>query len=165
VLLVSGGVSAGVKDLAPGIFVELGVEERFHQVRMKPGKPLWFGVRGTEGGRTLVFGLPGNPVSTFVSFKLFVEPALSALAGATFAPVAARRGVVGVAISHRGKRPTYQPCRVVREEASTGRAVVEALDWKGSADLATLARADCLAALPEGDYTLDPGEDVAIIAL
>ena len=57
---------------------ELGVEERFWGVRLKPGKPTWFGVRG----RTLVFGLPGNPVSAMVTFHLFARPALRALAGA-----------------------------------------------------------------------------------
>jgi molybdopterin molybdotransferase len=132
---------------------------------MKPGKPLWFGVREAEGRGTLVFGLPGNPVSTFVSFKLFVEPALATLGGALFGPVSTRRATLGAKFTHRGKRPTYQPCRVVREEASTGRAVVEPLDWKGSADLATLARAECLAVLPEGDYELATGDEVAIIAL
>jgi molybdopterin molybdotransferase len=207
VLLVSGGVSAGVKDLAPGIFVELGVEERFHQVRVKPGKPLWFGVSSLPSGATgvppvsggaelasllragsaapmsgestggtpvahspamppkLVFGLPGNPVSTFVSFKLFVEPALAALAGAEFAPPATRRAVLAAGVSHRGKRPTYQPCRVVGEDARTGRSIVEALDWKGSADLATLTRSDCLAALPEGDYERAAGDDVDVLPL
>ncbi len=165
VLLVSGGVSAGVKDLAPGIFAELGVEEVFHQVRVKPGKPLWFGVREADGCRTLIFGLPGNPVSTFVSFKLFVEPALAVLAGAPFAPPATRRAVLATKIVHRGKRPTYQPCRVIREDASTGRPVVEALDWKGSADLATLTRSDCLAALAEGDYELAAGTEVDALPL
>lgn len=196
VLLVSGGVSAGVKDLAPGVFVELGVEQRFHQVRMKPGKPLWFGVLERSGPsatgaspvlhasgsstplltgetpvahgenlRTLVFGLPGNPVSTFVSSKLFVEPALATLAGAAFGPVPTRRATLGTKFTHRGKRPTYQPCRIVREKASAGRSVIEPLDWKGSADLATLARADCLAVLPEGDYELAAGDEVAVVLL
>lgn len=193
VLLVSGGVSAGVKDLAPGIFVELGVQELFHQVCVKPGKPLWFGVSPPPSatgvppvsiekespthfstGDTpaahnstpkLVFGLPGNPVSTFVSFKLFVEPALATLAGAEFAPPATQSAVLATKISHRGKRPTYQPCRVVREDVATGRSVVEALDWKGSADLATLTRSDCLAALPEGDYELAAGDGVDVLPL
>ena len=113
----------------------------------------------------LVFGLPGNPVSTFVSFKLFVEPALAALAGAEFAAPATRRAVLASTFKHRGKRPTYQPCRVVGEDASTGRSVVETLDWKGSADLATLTRSECLAALPEGDYELTAGDVVDVLPL
>jgi molybdopterin molybdotransferase len=165
VLLVSGGVSAGVKDLVPGALAELDVDEVFHQVKVKPGKPLLFGVR-TDGERqTLVFGLPGNPVSTFVSFKLFVEPALAALAGGAFAPPRTQSATLTAPFKHRGGRPTYQPCRTRSEEASTGLAVVEPLDWKGSADIATLTRANCLAALPAGDYELRAGDAVDVIPL
>jgi molybdopterin molybdotransferase len=77
VLVTSGGVSVGPHDLVRRIAAELGVEEVFWGVSVKPGKPLAFGVRG----RTLVFGLPGNPVSSLVSSVLFVLPALRALQG------------------------------------------------------------------------------------
>lgn len=165
VLLISGGVSAGVKDLVPGVLTELGVEQQFHQVRVKPGKPLWFGVREEAGRRVLVFGLPGNPVSTMASFKLFVEPALAVLAGSPYATPATTPARVVEAYSHRGKRPTYHPCRTVRGAAHDGARVVELLDWKGSADLATLTRADGLAALPAGDYELAAGAAVDVISL
>src|ERR671936_1963686 len=75
VLVTSGGVSVGPHDLVRGLLRELGVREVFWGVAVKPGKPVSFGVRG----RTLVFGLPGNPVSTLVGFKLFGRPALHAL--------------------------------------------------------------------------------------
>ncbi|HMP07957.1 MAG TPA: molybdopterin-binding protein, partial [Lacipirellulaceae bacterium] len=165
VLLVSGGVSAGVKDLAPGIFVDLGVSQEFHQVRIKPGKPLWFGVYEAAGRRALVFGLPGNPVSTLVSFKLFVEPALATLGGAPFVPPVVAPAVLAAPVQHRGKRPTYLPCRVTAVDAETGLRAIEGLDWKGSADLATLARADGLAALAEGDYELPAGTAVSMLPL
>lgn len=164
VLLVSGGVSAGVKDLVPGILAELGVEEQFHQVRIKPGKPLYFGVRYAEGRRTLVFGLPGNPVSTFVSFQLFVLPALRALAGAPFESTATQQAVLAMPFEHRGKRPTYHPCRQSAPDAA-GVLQMEPLNWRGSSDLATLTRATHLAAFPAGDYQLVPGDDVKVIAL
>lgn len=164
VLLVSGGVSAGVKDLVPGILAELGVEEQFHQVRVKPGKPLFFGIRRAEGRQTLVFGLPGNPVSTFVSFQLFVLPALRALAGAPFEPIATHHAKLAMPFEHRGKRPTYHPCRQSAPDAA-GVLHVEPLDWRGSSDLATLTRATHLAAFPAGDYQLVPGDDVRVIAL
>jgi molybdopterin molybdotransferase len=189
VLLISGGVSAGVKDLVPGTLTELSVEEHFHQVRVKPGKPLWFGVsescatgvspaslgvddppRFSTGDtpvahakRTLVFGLPGNPVSTMVSFKLFVEPALAALSGAEFRAPATQRGVLAAKFKHRGGRPTYHPCRRIANER--GEQKITPLDWQGSADLATLTRADCLAAFPAGDYELGAGDQVEWIAL
>ncbi len=85
VLIVSGGVSAGTKDLVPATLVDLGVEPVFHKVNVKPGKPLWFGVGPSRGDKPgiLVFGLPGNPVSGVVCFLLFVRPALEALAGQT----------------------------------------------------------------------------------
>jgi molybdopterin molybdotransferase len=162
-LLISGGVSAGVKDLVPGVLAELGVAEQFHQVRVKPGKPLWFGVREDGQRRFLAFGLPGNPVSTLVSFRLFVMPALRALAGAPFAPPATEPAILSNPLEHRGNRPTYFPCRRVGKEGGVAR--VEPLDWKGSADLATLTHADCLAALPAGDYRLDIGADVEVLTL
>ncbi|MCC6491890.1 MAG: molybdopterin molybdotransferase MoeA [Pirellulales bacterium] len=199
VLLVSGGVSAGVKDLVPGILAELGVDEQFHQVRIKPGKPLWFGtLRGRDAFATgepaadrngfqsqknpdplpasqqhpdaslgpfppqLVFGLPGNPVSTLVSFRLFVLGALRALAGQPYAPPGVRRATLVNPFTHRGQRPTYHPCR---SSPQAGEIAVELLDWKGSADLATLTRADGLAALPAGDYSLAVGDAVDLIDL
>ena len=93
VLLLSGGVSAGKFDLVPEVLAELGVEEVFHKIALRPGKPLWFGVKDFGDRRTLVFGLPGNPVSSFVCFELFVRPAIAALAGRGFAvsnPISAR---------------------------------------------------------------------------
>ena len=76
-LVTSGGVSVGPHDLVRRIEAELGVEEVFWRVAVKPGKPVAFGVRGS----TLVFGLPGNPVSALVGFELFVRPAVLALQG------------------------------------------------------------------------------------
>ena len=77
VVIVSGGVSVGPHDHVKPALRELGVEERFWGVRLRPGKPTWFGTR--EG--TLAFGLPGNPVSAMVTFQLFARPALAALQG------------------------------------------------------------------------------------
>src|SRR5438067_1988195 len=79
VLVTSGGVSVGPHDLVRRVEAELGVEEVFWRVAVKPGKPVSFGVRGS----TLVFGLPGNPVSSLVGCELFVRPALRAMQGAT----------------------------------------------------------------------------------
>jgi molybdopterin molybdotransferase len=158
VLLISGGVSAGVLDLVPKVLAKLGVRELFHKIRMKPGKPLWFGVREDGKRKALVFGLPGNPVSTLVSFQLFVLPTLRALSGEKFYPPLTERGVLTRPFDHRGGRPTYFPCRRDGSE-------VTPLDWKGSADLATLTRANCVAAMPAGDYTLERGEEVDVIML
>ena len=77
VLVLSGGVSAGVMDLVPRVLADLGVEQIFHKLNLKPGKPLWFGVARAAGDPTLVFGLPGNPMSSFVCCELFVRPAIA----------------------------------------------------------------------------------------
>ncbi len=77
IVVISGGVSAGVLDLVPGVLAELGVRQVFHKINLKPGKPLWFGVHETDTRRSsLVFALPGNPVSSLVCFTLFVKPAI-----------------------------------------------------------------------------------------
>jgi molybdopterin molybdotransferase len=82
VLVTSGGVSVGTKDLVRKVLAELGAEEVFWRVAVRPGKPVAFAVRG----KTLIFGLPGNPVSSLVAFELFVRPALRALQGAEPGP-------------------------------------------------------------------------------
>ncbi len=160
VLIVSGGVSAGTKDLVPATLVDLGVEPVFHKVAVKPGKPLWFGVapdRGEKPG-TLVFGLPGNPVSGMVCFLLFVRPALEALAGQI--PKRTQLGSfrLGAPYQHRGDRPTYHPARLV-----DGRLIP--LDWAGSADLRAVALADGFAAFPAGDRAFEEGEAIPFLPL
>ncbi len=165
ILLVTGGVSVGVMDLVPGVLQQLGVRQVFHKIRMKPGKPLWFGLREQGGRRTLVFGLPGNPVSTLVSFEIFVKPALRVLGGEDFCSSQTLRGVLTSSVAHRGKRPTYHPCQICFGERERGLPTIEALAWSGSADLAALTRANALAVLPEGDYELGVGAEVDVIAL
>ena len=164
VLLITGGVSAGTRDLVPGTLERLGVARVFHQVRLKPGRPLWFGVGPprSEAPGALVFGLPGNPVSGIVGFLLFVRPALDALAARTGGgpPITAHRLLRPC--SHVGDRPTYHPARLV--EAGDGPAL-EPLDWAGSSDLRTVAGADGFAILPEGEHTFEPGEIVNFLPL
>ena len=99
-LLVSGGVSVGPHDHVKPAFEACGVEEVFWRVRIKPGKPLWFGRRGA----TLVFGLPGNPLSAIVCFLLFVVPALRRLQRRDATP--ARAWMRGAPGRRRAARPT-----------------------------------------------------------
>ncbi len=161
VLVISGGVSAGVLDLVPGALESLGVRPVFHKIRLKPGKPLWFGVLPAEGGDKLVFGLPGNPVSSLVGFELFVRPAIAKLAGRS--PAADETtAILASELAHRGDRPTYHPAEL-RLEA--GQAVVEPLKWKGSGDLRTLAGANALACFPAGDERHAAGEMIRVLRL
>ena len=164
VLVLSGGVSAGVLDLVPSVLAELGVQQVFHKVRLKPGKPVWFGVLPRDGGRpaTLVFGLPGNPVSSFVCFELFVRAALAALAGHRRRPPASLRATLASEYTHRGDRPTFHPSVLHFQDDGT---TVEPLDWAGSSDLAGLARANALACFPAGNSTHAAGSTVDILRL
>lgn len=164
ILILTGGVSAGVLDLVPATLNELGIEQVFHKVQLKPGKPVWFGTKHREDGRqTLVFGLPGNPVSSFVCFFLFVCPAIQALAGLRDDRLkipATAKLVTGHA--QRGNRPTYWPA--VQTGSAESRRI-EPLAWQGSADLRALAEANSLAIFPAGDRDFQPGESIPIVAL
>jgi molybdopterin molybdotransferase len=162
VLVLSGGVSAGVLDLIPEVLAANGVEQVFHKVYLKPGKPIWFGIRKDSQGDKLVFGLPGNPVSSLVCFELFVRPALAGLAGQTFDRIERRTARLATSHSRYADRPTYFPARLFDRD---GQPQVEPLGWKGSADLRTLADANCLALFPPRDSQFDAGETIEIFLL
>lgn len=157
VLVLSGGVSAGVLDLVPELLAELGVRKVFHKVSVKPGKPLWFGVLDRGESQTLVFGLPGNPVSSLVCFELFVRPALASLAGRPFVGLAAVPASLTSEFVYRGDRATYHPAWLV--ESPEG-ATVEPLRWQGSADLRGLSAANALVRFTGGDRTFRASERV-----
>jgi molybdopterin molybdotransferase len=163
VLLLSGGVSTGDLDLVPPTFAACGVAEVFHKVRLKPGKPVWFGIlRRAAAPSTLVFGLPGNPASSLVCFELFVRPALKILAGAPRDRWHQRRARARLVATAKAPpdRPVYLPCRL-----SQAGAVLEAepLPWTGSSDLVGLATADGLLALPAGGRRFEPGAEVEVV--
>lgn len=165
VLLLSGGVSAGDYDLVPGVLAAAGVDQVFHKVRLKPGKPVWFGVlRREQAAPTLVFGLPGNPVSTLVCFELFVRPALAIAAG--LPRDRWHRAGLSAALTAKAKgnpdRPVYHPCTI----AGTAEApLATPLPWGGSADLLGLSRANGLMLLPAGCGQLESGSEVEVIPL
>ena len=158
VLVIAGGVSVGRYDLVPKVLEELGVAIHVQRVRMKPGKPLLFGTKD----RTLVFGLPGNPVSAFVCFALFVQPALRLLAGHTEPGPRTATLPIAEAIAVSNDRPTYHPARL---ELGDGGWVVRPLGWKGAPDLRCLQPADALLVLPPGDTRLDSGQLVSVVLL
>jgi molybdopterin molybdotransferase len=158
VLILTGGVSAGKLDLVPGVLRELGVEPHVHKVRMKPGKPFYFGSRGG----TLVFGLPGNPVSSFVCFELFVRPGLDRLGGVADPLPRAVRLPLAEPFSPVGDRPTYQPARI--EPADVGERV-RPVRWLGSADLRGLCGADALAVVEPGERELPAGTPIPVVRL
>lgn len=146
VLVTTGGVSVGKYDLVGAAFQRLGVEPILHKVAVKPGKPIWFGLRGARP----VFGLPGNPVSTLLGFEVFVRPALVRLAGDDPALERERilRGRWVGRTEKGGDRQNNLPVRV--RQAADGVSELEPIPFRGSADIVAAARADALAIVPAG---------------
>jgi molybdopterin molybdotransferase len=154
VVCVSGGVSVGEHDHVKGALRELGAEERFWGVAVKPGKPTWFGTRE----RALVFGLPGNPVSAMVTFQLFAQPALRGLVGADPEPA-------------RGSAVLEEPVKLSprREQAVRVRLRASEDGWRvtptgpqESHRLTSMLGAGALALIPRGEGELAAGERVEI---
>jgi molybdopterin molybdotransferase len=164
ILILCGGVSAGKRDLVPEELRHAGVTPHFHKVNLKPGKPLFFGTRSRGGSSrpdTLVFGLPGNPVSALVCFVLFVRPALFKMSGRE--PSQAEfEAALAEDYPYRTDRPTYHPARL--EVASTGWQV-RPVPWLGSPDLRALTGANALLVLPAGDHHHRRGERFRVISL
>jgi molybdopterin molybdotransferase len=163
VLLLSGGVSAGTRDLVPRVLHELAVTQIFHKVCLKPGKPLWFGTYGRGRQPTLVFGLPGNPVGSLVCFELFVRPALRKMQGQTRVVPALGQARLGGPYHQQSDRPTYAPA--VAKVGQDDQVVVDPVRWQGSADLFAVGRANCLAFFPSGDEHYAAGRPVGILWL
>ena len=162
VLVLSGGVSMGDKDFVPSELSAAGVRQVFHKVNVKPGKPVWFGVLDkSPTARTLVFGLPGNPVSSMVCFELFVRPALRRLMG--FSPAELSRVKARLAQPHttKGDRPTYQPARLEWHDHGP---IVTAIPWVGSSDLRATVAANSMALFPVGDQAYAVGSIIEVIA-
>jgi molybdopterin molybdotransferase len=154
VAVLCGGVSVGEHDHVKGALLELGVEQSFWGIALKPGKPTWFGTRGD----TLVFGLPGNPVSAMVTFLLLVRPALTALGGGS--PESHRTtALLAGDYEKRPGRAHAVRCRLeLREDGwrawPTGR--------QGSHVLTSMLGADCLAMIPAEAASLRGGDPVQV---
>ncbi len=159
ILCLSGGVSAGMLDLVPDELRQAGVQEVFHQVAMKPGKPVWFGVRPGERP-CYVFGLPGNPVSSQVCFELFVRAAIRCWLGEQAVPQHLVAELLAPFISN-SDRPTYFPARLTH---SGCRLQVAPTNWQGSFDLRATVDANALAYFDQPRY-FAPGAEVAVLPL
>jgi molybdopterin molybdotransferase len=158
VLVTSGGVSVGPHDLVRKIESELGVEEVFWGVAVKPGKPVAFGVRG----RTLVFGLPGNPVSALVGLELLVRPALNALQGLADPLPRFQAGVLGAPLRRTAARDELARAR---SRLVDGRVVLDPLSGQESHMIVRSAAADALVLVPRGEGELAAGAPVRYLSL
>jgi molybdopterin molybdotransferase len=151
-LVLTGGVSMGARDLVAPILGDLGFAGGFHKIQVKPGKPLWFGRRGD----VLAFGLPGNPVSSFVTFELLVRPAIRRLLGLEPGP-RFESATVSDGPVKGGDREQFVPARVAGGKLAF-------IPWTSSGDFVELARANALARVPIG-VTPAPGAPILYLAI
>lgn len=152
VILLTGGVSMGEYDLVPEIMTNMGVQQKFQRIAIQPGKPTIFGVKEEK----LCFGLPGNPVSSFVLFELIVKPLLYGLMGHQYSPV---NVIIPMAVGYERKkseRKSWLPVRINED------GEVEPVDYHGSAHIYSLNEAVGLISIPIGETTLHKGEKVHV---
>ncbi len=182
VLILSGGVSMGERDLVGAALKECGCLPLFERVAIQPGKPLFFGVvdrrpgsavaRPQAGGGAspvpeerfrVVFGLPGNPVSSIVDFLVFARPALRALMGSRRPVEPMPSAALAEPLQRKPGRRAYLPARV--DVSPDGNLTARALPSMGSADLVALSRANALIVVPEDEGSLGAGERVSVLLL
>ena len=156
VLVLSGGVSMGKYDLVEVVLRELGAEFFFEGVAIRPGRPAVFGARREK----FVFGLPGNPVSTMVTFELFVLPAIDLLGGAAPRPLPFLRARSAAPISQKAALTHFLPAQLTW---SAGEPVVRELPWQGSGDIVALAQANCFLVVPETRLECAAGDWVDVL--
>jgi molybdopterin molybdotransferase len=155
-LVLSGGVSMGKYDLVESVLKAMGAEIFFDAVAIRPGKPAVFGMcRGKP-----VFGLPGNPVSTMVTFELFVVPAIDLLSGAEVRALPLVEARLAEAMKEKTGLTHFLPARV---EWHGTVPEVRALRWQGSGDIAALAKANCFLVVPADREKLETGESVSVL--
>jgi molybdopterin molybdotransferase len=155
-LVLSGGVSAGKYDLVEGVLAELGAEIYFDGVAIRPGRPAVF----AKCAGKPVFGLPGNPVSTMVTFELFVLPALDILSGAEARPLPLLRAKLGAQLHEKPALAHFLPARI---EWTSGEPVVTAVRWQGSGDVVALADTNCFLVVHESKLDWEVGDWIDVM--
>ena len=156
ILVLSGGVSMGKYDLVEQVLADLGAQFHFTGVAIRPGRPAVF---GTCRGK-LVFGLPGNPVSTMVTFELFVLPAVDVLSGATPRSLPVFRAKLATPVREKGPITHFLPARIEWEGRE---ARVSQLPWQGSGDVVALALANGFLIVGPERREIAPGEWVDVL--
>jgi molybdopterin molybdotransferase len=155
-LIISGGVSMGKYDLVEMVLGELGTKFVFDSVAIRPGRPAVFGVCGGKP----VFGLPGNPVSTMVTFELFVVPAIDVLSGAEPRPLPIFRARLAHALNERSELTHFLPARV---QSVRGEPEVSALPWQGSGDVVAMAESNAFLVVSPEKLHWNAGEMAMVL--
>ena len=158
IVVTSGGVSMGDYDLVKAALKEIGAEIYFDRVIIRPGKPIVFARRG----ETFFFGLPGNPVSTSVTFNVFARPAIRKMQGEISPLPPTVSAQLSRALKDSSSRRSYLPGRLF---VDGGRALVEPLKWGGSSDLVAFMRANALIIVREDLHEIAEGELVNVMLL
>lgn len=159
VLVTSGGVSMGVYDFTKAALKELGAEIYFERVSLRPGKPTVF----ARLGNTLIFGLPGNPVSVAVTFNLFARTALRVMQRAKQPALIEETAVLAHDLKGSIERESYLPAVLRTDEKGT--LLAEPLKWGGSSDFVAFARATALINVAAGVKMIEAGSQVKIVRL
>lgn len=155
-LVLSGGVSMGKYDLVEDVLKSLGSTFYFDAVAIRPGKPAVFAMCNEKP----VFGLPGNPISTMVTFELFVVPAIDLLSGAPARPLPFLEASLAEAMKEKPGMTHFLPARV---QFDSGEAHVKPLPWKGSGDTVAMAKANCFLVVGSDIQSLAAGENVNVL--
>ncbi|MBS1840020.1 MAG: molybdopterin molybdotransferase MoeA [Acidobacteria bacterium] len=155
-LVLSGGVSAGKYDLVEKVLRDLGAHFHFDAVAIRPGKPTVFAICNGKP----VFGLPGNPISTMVTFELFASLALELLSGAQAKPLAFLDARLGESLQEKTGLAHFLPARLTWPD---GTPTIAPLKWQGSGDLAAVAKANCFLYIPADRSKFECGETVSVL--
>jgi molybdopterin molybdotransferase len=160
-LLMSGGVSMGKHDLVEQVLSEMGAEFFFTGAQIQPGRPVVFGRVSRNSGHKYFFGLPGNPVSTMVTFDLFAKPMIEAMMGMS------ARKLIFLAARLKSEIKTKPGLKRFLPGILSGefeRAEVELAGWQGSGDIAAVARANCYIVVPPDREKIAAGERISVMA-
>ncbi len=163
-LLITGGVSMGKYDLVEPVLAQLQAEFFFTGALIQPGRPVVFGraraSAAAETGQTYFFALPGNPLSTMVTFELFARPMLEALAGASPRPLIFLQARLKSEVKTKTGLTRFLPAQLSGEFAD---CEVEPVRWQGSGDVAANVRANCYLVVPPDREVLNAGELVSVL--
>jgi len=159
-LLVTGGVSAGKYDLVAPVLASFEAQFHFRGVRIQPGKPVVFGDVAFCDKTTPFFGLPGNPVSTMVTFQLFAQPVLDALSGSTPQPLPFAQAMLQSPFTTKTGLTRFLPAKL---GGTHEQPEVEPVRWQGSGDLMAVARSNCYIVVPPEREHFSAGEAVTVL--
>jgi molybdopterin molybdotransferase len=159
-LLLTGGVSMGKYDLVEQVLSQLKAEFYFTGAQIQPGKPIVFGSSGGGMQRKYLFGLPGNPVSTMVTFRLFAQPMIEALLGMQPLPLIFPKARLKSEVRTKTGLKRFLPAVL---SGKFENAEVELVRWQGSGDIAAQARANCYLVIPPDRERIEAGEYVSVL--